>query len=338
MIKVSVCITTYNLVRYIQETIDSVLNQKTSFEYEIIIGDDYSTDGTRDILLQYRELYPNKIILHFQEKNVGVNKNDYDLIRLAKGEYIAWCDGDDYWIDEHKLEKQVQILDSNIGFSCVHTAWKDYIQAKNVYEDHYIQQKEWERVLKGHKYIDRFLLSMTTGCRFSSLMYRREYVLDFINKDASIYLTIPHLQNDFALFCILSNYGPFYYLNEITTIYRIRESSLSQTDDEKKRFLYNLALLHLKVYLLHYNNSSQSVIQICIRKNLEGLMYYILKYSEYYYLSEIRKQCKNVNYKFSFGQNLIILSETFHCLRGVLNRLVKYKTRIKHVGFTGCFR
>ena len=161
MIKVSVCITTYNLEKYIAQTIDSVLKQKTSFDFEILIGDDCSQDRTRDILHEYQNRYPDKIRLNLQEKNVGVNKQDYDLINMAQGEYIAWLDGDDWWITDDKLEKEARILDAHPEFSCVHTAWRDYIESTGETIDHYLQQQKWERTISGKEYIERFLLLFT---------------------------------------------------------------------------------------------------------------------------------------------------------------------------------
>lgn len=311
MIKVSVCITTYNLESYIAQTLDSILRQETSFDYEVIVGDDFSTDRTREILLQYKAQYPDKIVLHFQEKNVGVNRNDYDLIHLAKGEYVAWCDGDDYWLTKDKLQKQVDILDANPEYSCVHTHWVDCYECDGTKSNFTIQQKTWERELKGDKYVEHFIAGETTGCRFSSLMYRRALILDFLGRDSSVYLNVPHKQNDFALFCILSYYGPFYLLPEYTTAYRIREVSLSMGNNAAKRINYTLAYLHLLAYLLKIFDVEKDVVYKAIRRNVATILY--LMYSERACswntkLKELTDSISKTGYSYSFGQHLLMLA------------------------------
>lgn len=312
MVKVSVCITTYNLESYISQTLDSILSQKTTFDYEIIVGDDFSTDKTRDILLQYKREFPGKIILHLQERNAGVNHNDYDLINLAKGEYIAWCDGDDFWLTEDKLQKQVEILDTNPKFSCVHTHWVDHYEKDGREQAHTINQKVWEREINGDRYVERFIAGDTSGCRLSSLMFRKRLVVDFISKDPSVYLTVPHKQNDFALFCILSYYGPFYLLPEYTTAYRIREVSLSMGNNTIKRINYIIAFLNLIVYLSKAFNINKQVANKTIRRNVATILHYIycnIKERQWNTtLQELAFIVSDTGYKYTFGQRLLILS------------------------------
>lgn len=311
VVKVSVCITAYNLGLYIRQALDSVLSQETSFDYEVIIGDDFSTDNTRDILLQYKAQYPDKIVLHFQEKNVGVNRNDYDLIHLTKGEYIAWCDGDDYWLTNDKLQKQVDILDANPEFSCVHTHWVDCYEVDGRKKNVTIQQHLWERELKGDKYVERLIAGDTSGCRFSSLMYRKALVLDFLGKNSDVYLTVPHKQNDFALFCILSYYGPFYLLPEYTTAYRIREVSLSMGNDAEKRINYTLAYLHLLNYLFFAFILDRNVVYTAIRRNVAAILYIMYKNHHFDWslkLRELMGIVSKMNYNYSCGQRLLIIA------------------------------
>jgi glycosyltransferase involved in cell wall biosynthesis len=113
----SVCMITYNHIKYIREAIDGVLMQKVNFPWEIIIADDFSTDGTREIVLEYKKKYPNLIKLILQENNVGPAKNFMDLMSAPKSKYIAYIEGDDYWTDDLKLEKQVSLMLENPGCS-----------------------------------------------------------------------------------------------------------------------------------------------------------------------------------------------------------------------------
>lgn len=129
MTKVSVPIITYNQARYIGKAIESVLEQKTDFPFEILIGDDFSTDDTRAIILDYASRYPDKIIPVLHKENLGRNGmfNTIETYKLAKGQYIAAMDGDDYWTDPLKLQKQVDFLDSHTDYAvCYHNALITY--------------------------------------------------------------------------------------------------------------------------------------------------------------------------------------------------------------------
>src|SRR5258706_12269370 len=120
--KVSVSITTFNQQAYIAQALDGVLMQRVNFDYEIVIGDDYSTDNTRRILQAYQTQHPDKIRLLLPERNLGLlgKHNFIAALNACRGQYIALLDGDDYWIDPQKLQKQADSLDSHgdYAFSC----------------------------------------------------------------------------------------------------------------------------------------------------------------------------------------------------------------------------
>ncbi len=112
-VTVSVMVTTYNQDLYIGQALEGILSQKVTFPYEIIIGDDCSTDQTGKIIEQYQLKYPNIIRAVRYRRNVGEKKNTSRLLKLCRGKYIAVCEGDDYWIDVTKLKSQVDFLEKN---------------------------------------------------------------------------------------------------------------------------------------------------------------------------------------------------------------------------------
>ncbi len=117
----SVCLITYNHVKYIEQAIVGVLMQQVNFPWELIIADDCSTDGAREILVNYQKQHPELIKLILQEENVGAYKNWMDLIAYPQSKYIAYLDGDDYWTDALKLQKQVDFLEVNPDYAiCTH--------------------------------------------------------------------------------------------------------------------------------------------------------------------------------------------------------------------------
>ena len=118
-VRVSIIVPTYNHEKYIAQTIESILKQKTSYGYEILIGDDCSTDNTRRIIDEYKEQYPDIIRVFYHKKNVGATKNGYTLFKHSKGEYLAFCDGDDYWDDEYRLQRDIEFLEANFQYTGV---------------------------------------------------------------------------------------------------------------------------------------------------------------------------------------------------------------------------
>lgn len=123
-IKVSILCATYNHENYIRQALESFVMQKTDFKFEVIVNDDASTDRTVEIVREFEEKYPDIIKPIYQKENQyskGEIITANILIPRAKGEYLAFCEGDDFWTDENKLQKQVDFLDANKEFSaCVH--------------------------------------------------------------------------------------------------------------------------------------------------------------------------------------------------------------------------
>ena len=131
-ILVSICCVTYNHEKYIKKCIDGFLMQKTNFNFEVLIYDDASTDKTAEIIKEYQQKYPDIIKPIFQKENQfskGISISKTFNFQRIKGKYVALCEGDDYWIAPHKLQKQVDFLEENPNYSiCFHPV-------KIIYED-----------------------------------------------------------------------------------------------------------------------------------------------------------------------------------------------------------
>lgn len=127
--RVSVTMVTYNHEEFIAKALDSILMQRTNFDYEIVIGEDCSTDNTRNIIIDYGNRYPEIIRLLLNETNLGMHENGARTLQACTGEYIAMLEGDDYWTSPEKLQKQVDFLDGHpecaICFHNVIEVYKD---------------------------------------------------------------------------------------------------------------------------------------------------------------------------------------------------------------------
>ena len=201
----SVCLITYNQDKYIRQAIESILMQRVNFQWSLIIADDFSTDGTRDIILEYKDKYPTLITLIFQEKNVGAARNWQDLILAPSSKYIAYFEGDDYWIDPLKLQKQVSFLESNEEYSlCFHNTI-----VKNLIDDRKITFRNLDKKI----YSTRDVILRKWFCPSASILFRRTAINNkLINENIK--------NGDLLLLFILSLSGPLYYIDEVMSVYR----------------------------------------------------------------------------------------------------------------------
>lgn len=213
-VEVSVICVTYNHEKYIREALDSILMQKTDFDFEILIGEDCSTDGTRDILREYEAKYPERFVMYYREQNLGATKNEYELFMDAKGRYIAALELDDVWTDPLKLQKQYDFLEN-------HT---EYI---GVAHDFDIIDKNGRTIdnsdnRKIKQYFNRaFTLQdfLTDGFVFQTgTHFYRNIFAD--GKDYSIIYKADRLIRDKTILSLLLFRGDFYILPDTMSAYR----------------------------------------------------------------------------------------------------------------------
>ncbi|WP_229669452.1 glycosyltransferase [Yeosuana aromativorans] len=124
---VSVFMLVYNQEQLIEQTIESILNQKTNFPFNLVIGEDCSIDRTKEILEKYKKKLSSQIKIITSSQNVGLINNFIRTVNQCDGKYIAICDGDDFWTDENKLQMQVDFLESNPDYSIVFTRKRDLL-------------------------------------------------------------------------------------------------------------------------------------------------------------------------------------------------------------------
>lgn len=230
-IKVSVIVTSYNHEKYIRECIDSILMQK-GVDFELIIGDDFSQDNTRKILEEYQKQYPEIIKLLPLTENLGVTKNLKRCLKEATGDYIAICEGDDYWTDHYKLQKQVNFLeekqDCAICFNSVLVFYEDK-------EESHIFQKKIG--LSKEIFTTRELILDNFIGNFSCCMYRTNAVKK-LPDGLYDFFTVDWMFN-----IICSEYGKIGFLNEPMSAYRVHNSGLwssKDSDYKRKEILKNI--------------------------------------------------------------------------------------------------
>ena len=291
---VSVAILTYFHENTISQAIESVLSQKTSYRYEIVISDDGSTDRTRDVLLKYKEKYPNIIKLNFNESNLGITENYYRSRLLCKGKYIATLSGDDYWIDDNKLQYQLDFLENHLDYFAIGCSIEGRfdddsesfaIYPKKKYRDATITLSDYLRgaMFGTNGMVIRNAFLSEEGRNYFSLIPKASKYIDdatecilILNK-GPIYIS----QNRFVVYRVLRNTNNQHNFNSIhTTIDKCRKSidlynNLNQLL-EPKIDLFNMYKVHVAIAFL------QSVLK-CNFREFKDLYYAIPK--------EYRRRC-----------------------------------------------
>jgi len=210
---VSVCMITYNHENFIREAIEGVLMQQTDFQLELVIGEDCSSDLTREICEEYARQYPEKIRLLPSEKNLGMMPNFIRTLEACTGKYIALCEGDDYWTDPFKLQKQVEVLGQHHEYSmCFHNAIiKNEINQTT---------KPFSKIKDAKVYVGSDLfgkwLIPTASVLFRNCLPSK--LPDFFNIAT---------HGDLALFFYLADFGQLYYLNDTMCVYRLNINNIT---------------------------------------------------------------------------------------------------------------
>lgn len=213
---VSICCITFNHELFIAEAIESFLMQVTDFDFEIVVGEDCSIDNTGEIVENYALKYPNKIRLLNNSVNLGLQKNFHRTLKACKGDFIAYCEGDDYWIDPYKLQKQTDILinNSDIVF-CFSNA---LIKNNNTDTETFV-------IKKNHKIKKKFNLDDYIGNYHAIPMLTTFFRAKCIQKLPVFLESI--IQLDYAFRFIIGSQGDFAYLPEATAVYRKHDGGIT---------------------------------------------------------------------------------------------------------------
>ena len=257
-IKVSVCCITYNQEDYIEIAIQSFLSQATSFNYEILIHDDASTDRTAEIIRKYEKEFPEIIRCIYQTENQFSQGNSasINLFNIAKGDYIALCEGDDFWVSSNKLQLQYDFMELNSNFSlCAHSGYNTYENGQ--IKNHLFRPFNEDRIVSTEEIISKWLFP--TASLFYRKCLRNPYEIPFA-KGAPC--------GDYPLAIFLSLKGRVQYFDQPMCIYRNKsKGSLSSyaAKNIEYQINFNSKIIPMLENLDKYtNNNFTTVINLRI--------------------------------------------------------------------------
>ncbi|MCI8417910.1 MAG: glycosyltransferase [Lachnospiraceae bacterium] len=211
-VDVSIIVPVYNHERYVEQTLKSIINQETTYTYEILIGEDCSPDHSKDVIKGFEKENPEKIRAFYREQNMGGTRNIYELFMVARGRYVAVLEGDDYWIDKYKIQKQVSFLDKHPEYIGVASNFSIIDKYGNIVEERCISSNHLNCGFLWKDFLSR-------GFEFhtATLMYHNIYLEE---KDYSIFYKAHELVGDLTALTLLLNRSNIYVMEDVMSAYR----------------------------------------------------------------------------------------------------------------------
>lgn len=270
---VSVVIATYNQVKYIEQTVMSALTQQCPFPFEVVVGDDGSNDGERELLKKLQEKYPENLKLIFNDKNMMVTRNYVNAIHEARGKYIATLDGDDYYLAKDALVKLVDVLEKNEDVSLVHGGYQSFNDKTGLTINTFTK---WDSPM-AHTYgKDSVYALLCEDYSYyplgSSSCFRREVYLEGCRKYEDL-ITVKDTAGEGTILNVtMGMAGKIAFLPDIITAYRVLERSLCHFETSQEAVLFDFKYIRLRLIAANLVNLSTEQIVEMTRKAIKAKM------------------------------------------------------------------
>jgi glycosyltransferase involved in cell wall biosynthesis len=243
---VSIMMITYNHAPFIAQAIEGVLQQNTNFPIELVIGEDCSTDVTREIVIDYQRKHPDIIRVITSDKNVGAKKNGLRTLRAGRGKYIAFCEGDDYWHDNNKLQKQVDYLETHPECGLVYSSYDVFhVKSGKLIED-YVKHRKW-KIPENVSIYD--IVEEKGAVLTCTVMTRGALCEQIIEADAYLHESDHFLMGDTQLWAEISTMAHLHCIPESMATHNITDESATRSKDVKKELLFGISGAKLLLYL-----------------------------------------------------------------------------------------
>ena len=248
----SAVIITYNQENFIEQAIECALAQKVDFKYEIVIGEDCSTDNTRELCYRYQRMHPEIIRVIISGRNVGLLENYYRTVKAARGKYVAGCGGDDYWHSPKKLQKQVEFLENNPEYGMVHSEVDWLIQKKGRIIKNYHLSQGYYYDNKAKETLERivsmqYIITASTAT-FRKRMFDKYFNFEELKRNG-------FMSEDTPLFAGIAAYSKIHYISESLATYRELDESVSNSKNIPK-------------FLRFWKSHSEMQLNLCDKYNL----------------------------------------------------------------------
>lgn len=269
---ISVIVCTYNQQDTIGRTLDSILSQECHLPFEIIIGEDCSTDNTLAICKQYEQKHPNVIRIIANPSNKGFVWNYFNCLRACKGKYIADCAGDDFWIDNKKLEDESIILEKDPSIGIVHTDWLRYNE--DTKELSFPEKaKNTQTKIDGRSLLTAILMpDSRPAIHLCTSLFRNEWVQKAMQQYPQFFDPQAYQCEDVQIAFLLAHMGNVAWIDKPTLAYSCGKHTISNPDSEEKQFLFWANATKLSYDLAQSFNLKDTQLDIFFQARIHKLL------------------------------------------------------------------
>lgn len=236
---VSVLMITYNHAEYLADAIEGIVRQVCDFPFELLIGEDASKDATRQVALEYQKRYPHIIRVVYSEKNVGMNANSWRIFTKARGEYVAYCEGDDFWCAPDKLARQVALMEGDENIGIVHSDWTRALKKDGRWAYDYansVHRRVARKYLEGDLFKTWHYPKILRTC---TILLRKSTMAEWY---ASGLMDEKYHFGDSVLSAWITARAQVGYLPAVTAVYRVSPNSALRSGTNARVAFYKSAL------------------------------------------------------------------------------------------------
>lgn len=331
--EITVIIPVYNQEKTIERAVMSVMAQELSVPYEIILSDDASSDSSPKICSLLGEKYPDKIRVVLNENNQGIVHNYFNALRIAEGNYIADCAGDDYWSSPHHLSALLKLLEKYPEAGIAHSAWYKANPLDNSLLLASFPEKHaslFSEYIEARRLLPNILLHDPSPLiHLSASLYRKDFLMRHLEKDPDIFLSNENLCEDLPITAVLAAFYPVVYTSQPSLAYTINPDSISNSTDSAKRFRLHYSALMQTIVLARYLDFPLERLSGYIDDQTNYLMSLAFDAADRWMFEKVSSLREEYGASFSLKSRLIMVSFGSCILFGALHSFKKLLSAVK---------
>lgn len=326
---ISVIVCTYNQQDTIGRTLDSILAQKCHLPFEIIIGEDCSTDRTLAVCRQYEQKYPDKIRILANKPNKGFVRNYFDCLSTCRGKYIADCAGDDFWTDDNKLEQSSLILDKEANIGIVHTNWLRYNEKTRQMSSPGRPLNAYLPIVNGKDILADILMPrQRPAIHLCTSLYRNDWIRKAMQEYPQYFDPETYQCEDVQIAFFLARMGNVAYIDKPTLAYSCGGTTISNPNSEEKQFHFWANTTRLSFDLANFFNIKTPQLDDFFQARIHKLLMHAFRSGN----SSLRKEAFSIQRGMDVSNNqqiciakILLLPGIWQMMRFVRNIVKKAK-------------
>lgn len=321
---ISVIVCTYNQQDTIGRTLDSILAQVCHLPIEIVIGEDGSTDDTLAVCQRYEQQHPDKIRILANKPNKGFVRNYFDCLRACQGKYIADCSGDDFWIDETKLEESSLILDKNPNVGIVHTDWLRYDERTGQLQP---PSEEKQKVSPRGDLEGAILMpGQRPAIHLCTSLYRNDWVRQAMQDYPQFFDPDAYRCEDIQIAFFLARMGDVAYIDRPTLAYSCGGNTISNPDNEEKQFHFWANVTRLSFDLANTFHVSDERLKSFFQARIHKLLMHAFRSGK----KSLRKEALRMQLEMRVSNNWKIRLAKILTIPGIWQAMLSLRNFVKN--------